>query len=230
MLRAAIEEGQFEDGKPMPTEAQLGAEHGVSRHTVSQAFRELVSDGLVYRVPGRGTFVTRLSRRGKYLRSIGTLEEMMSWIGTKMKVLSPIEIGEDPEAASRLGLSGTEVAKLTVLRFYKGSPLFVSHIRLPPEVGRLMRAEGLPLDGPGTVIGVVERFVSRPIAGVSVDITAVLAPEDVAALMDCDPGEPILSIERLFYDSDETPMEYAVSHYNPKQNSYRMEMRHRATS
>lgn len=214
----------------MPTEAQLGAEHGVSRHTVSQAFRELVADGLVYRVPGRGTFVTRLSRRGKYLRSIGTLEEMMSWIGTEMKVLDPIEIGEDPQAASNLGLSGTEVAKLTVLRFYKGSPLFVSHIRLPPEVGRRMQAEGLPLDGPGTVIGVVERLVSRPIGGVSVDITAVLAPEDVAALMDCDPGEPILSIERLFYDSDETPMEFAVSHYNPRQNSYRMEMRHRTTS
>lgn len=226
-LRAAIEEGQFEDGKPMPTEAQLGAEHGVSRHTVSQAFRDLVSDGLVYRVPGRGTFVTRLSKRGKYLRSIGTLEEMMMWTGTEMKVLSPIVIGEYPEAASRLALSTPEVAALTVLRFYRGSPLFVSHIRLPPEVGRRMQADSLPLDGPGTVIGAVERFVSLPIAGVSVDITAVLAPDDVAALMECKPAEPILCVERLFYDSDETPMEFAISYYNPKQNSYRMEMRHR---
>jgi GntR family transcriptional regulator len=225
-LRAAIYEGQFEDGRPMPTEAQLGAEHGVSRHTVSQAFRDLVADGLVYRVPGRGTFVTRLSKRGKYLRSVGTLEEMMTWTGTEMKVLDPVMIGEDSEAASRLGLPTTEVAELTVLRSYEGSPLFVSHIRLPPEIGRRMRTDGLPLDGPGTVIGAVERYISRPIAGVSLDIGAVLAPESVAALMGCEPGEPILCVERLFYDSDETPMEYAVSHYNPRQNSYRMEMRH----
>ena len=211
----------------MPTEAQLGAEHGVSRHTVSQAFRDLVADGLVYRVPGRGSFVTRLSRRGKYLRSIGTLEEMMTWTGTEMKVLDPVVIGEDPEAASRLGLPTPEVATLRVLRSYRGIPLFVSHIRLPPEVGRRMQADRLPVDGPGTVIDAVGRFVPLPVAGVSVEITAVLAPDNVAALMDCEPGEPILCIERLFYDSDETPMEFAVSHYNPRQNSYRMEMRHR---
>lgn len=228
-LRAAIDEGQFEGGKPLPTEAQLSAEHGVSRQTVSQAFRDLVADGLVYRVPGRGTFVTRFSKRGKYLRSIGTLEEMMTWVGTEMKVLDPIVIGEDPEAASRLGLSTKEVAKLTVLRFYEGSPLFVSRIRLPPGVGRRLQAEGLPLDGPGTVIGAVERFISLPIAGVSLDITAAPAPDGVAAVMDCEPGEPILCVDRLFYDADETPMEVAISHYNPSQNSYRMEMRRRTT-
>ena len=94
-LRSAIEEGRFGDGGRLPTEAELGEEHGVSRHTVRQAFQDLVADGLVYRVLGRSTFVTGSSRRGQYLRLMGTLEEIMSWTGTELEVLVPVELREE---------------------------------------------------------------------------------------------------------------------------------------
>ncbi len=195
-----------------------------------QAFQDLVADGLVHRVPGRGTFVTGLSRRGRYLRSIGTLEEMMWWTGTEMEVLTPMGMREEPEAASRLALPSAEVAALVVRRLYEGVPFFVSHVYLPPEVGRRMQAAGLPSDGPGTVIGTLERFIPLPVGGVSQDISAVSAPTSVSALIDCEPGEAILHVERLYYDSGGTPVELAVSHYNPRRYSYRMELRHRTTS
>ena len=226
-LRSDIELGRFENGERLPTEAQLRQSYGISRHTVRQAFQDLVADGLVYRVPGRGTFVTEFSKRGKYLRSIGTLEEMMTWVGTEMRVLNQIEIVEDGAAASRLRLLSPEVASLTVMRFYEGTPLFVSHISLPPDIGRRMQESGLPSDGPGTVIGSLERFSSLPIAGASLNITAVPAPPRVSALMGCASGVAALRVERLFYDTGNTPLEFAISHYNPSENSYRMELRRR---
>src|SRR3954452_20627780 len=91
-LRWAIEEGRFGDGGRLPTEAELGKEYGLSRHTVRQAFQSLGADGLVYRVPGRATFVTSISKRGRYLRVMGTLEEIMSWTGTELEVIDPIEL------------------------------------------------------------------------------------------------------------------------------------------
>lgn len=227
-LRSAIEEGNFGDGGRLPTEAELGEEYGISRHTVRQAFQDLVADGLVYRVPGRGTFVTSLSRRGRYLRLMGTLEEIMAWTGTEMEVLVPVELREEPEAAARLELPSEEVAALVVRRLYEGVPFVVTHIYLPPEVGKLMRDEGLPSNGPGTVIGTLEeRFISSPVAEVSQDVTAVSTPEDISAMIDCQPGEAILHAERFYRDANGTPVEFAISHYNPRRYSYRLEMRRR---
>ena len=55
-LRDRLEAGEFSPGAPMPSEAQLGAEFGVSRNTVRRAYRHLVEAGLVVVRHGRGAF------------------------------------------------------------------------------------------------------------------------------------------------------------------------------
>ena len=226
-LRESIEQGVYGDGERIPTEAELCNKYGVSRHTVRQAFQDLVAEGMVYRVPGRGTFVTGLSRRGRYLRSIGTVEELMSWTGTEMEVLSSFEVRTEPETAARLGLSGEEVMVLVVRRLYEGVPFVVTYVKIPPELGERMRAEGLPTGGSGTVLGTLEHFLPRPVAAVSQDITAVPAPAELSDLIDCQPGEPILYVEREYFDSYGMPIELAISHYNPRRYSYHLELRRR---
>lgn len=222
-LRSAIEEGRI--GERMPTEAELGQLHGVSRHTVRQAFQDLVAEGLVYRVPGRGTFVTGLSKRGKYLRSIGSIEELMSWPGTEMEVVESVGITAAPEAASHLELPTEEVATLLIRRLYEGSPFVVTRVYLPPETGKRMRDEGLPAKDDKTVLGALEKFIALPVAGASQSITAEPAPENHAPYIDCEPGEPALRVERTYFDTEGKPVEFALSHYNPERYTYRLELR-----
>jgi len=60
---AYIVEHDLKPGDPIPTEAELAVRHGVSVGTVRRALRQLVDQGILYRQPGRGTFLTEQSRQ-----------------------------------------------------------------------------------------------------------------------------------------------------------------------
>ena len=60
-LRKRILAGEWDDGRPMPTEHALCAEYGVTRQTVRPAYDRLIGEGLVIRQHGVGHFVHRIS-------------------------------------------------------------------------------------------------------------------------------------------------------------------------
>ena len=56
-IRSALSSGELTPGDALPTEAALCSAYGVSRTTVRQAIGDLVDEGLLARVRGKGTFV-----------------------------------------------------------------------------------------------------------------------------------------------------------------------------
>jgi DNA-binding GntR family transcriptional regulator len=62
-LRSDIESGEIPDGTRLPSGPELAEIYGVSRGTVIKAVDALREDGLVRVLTGRGTFVTKTTRR-----------------------------------------------------------------------------------------------------------------------------------------------------------------------
>jgi len=231
-VRKQILQGRYADGRRLPTEAEFSAQYRVSRQTVRRAFHDLVSDGMVYRVPGRGTFAT--PRDGSYVRQFGSVDDLMGLSAdTKMDVITPLRRQVDVTAADRLRLSSDMVYTLVFRRSHHGTPFCVTVVSLPPEAG-LALASTAELTAHGatsdvTVIGLLDTRLDAPIAEAEQSITVALADAGTAEALGCPAGHPLLRIDRLYLDTSGTPVELAVSHFLPELYSYRTNLRRSVT-
>lgn len=229
-LRDAIERGDFGPVGQLPTEAQLSEERGVSRQTVRRALQDLVADGLVYRVQGRGTFVSRLPAGRQYVQAVGSIEDIETISeDVLLEAVEAIRPQIDVEAAGRMGLPSDEVYAGCLRRLYDGAAFGVSWFWLPPAVGRLVAQEGF-MSTPGTqrresLLHTVQRLWPSTIASAQQSITAVGATDEVAAHLDMEPGAPTLRVDRLYHDTSGDPVELATSYFNPTRYSYRLALR-----
>ena len=223
-LRDEIASGAYRDGARLPTESELVERFGLSRQTVRRAFQDLVSEGAVYRVPGRGTFANE-----RYLRQLGSIEDLMSLSDdTTMEVTSGLRRQVDVEAASRLRLDDDVVFAVSFRRLHSRVPFGVTRVSLPEAVARPVLDAAETQTGAvstTTIIGLIEPHLAEPIAEAAQSITVGAADPEVAAAVGCAVGHPMLRVDRLYSDSYGAPVELAVSHFLPEQYTYRVTLR-----
>ncbi|SFP19954.1 GntR family transcriptional regulator [Amycolatopsis rubida] len=228
MLRTAILQRRYADGARLPTEAELAAEYQVSRQTVRRAFHDLVAEGMVHRVPGRGTFAA--PRDGQYLRQFGSIEDLMGLsLDTRLEVLRPLRRQVNVEAASRLRLDSDAVHTLVFRRTHNAEPFCHTTVHLHPAAGAAL-GEIPELTEPGatsdvTIIGLLDTRLPAPIAEAEQSITAAAATDTLAEALGCPPGAPLLRVDRIYLATDGQPVELAISHFLPEQYSYRVKLR-----
>ncbi len=78
-IQRLIKEEEFLPGEKLPTERELAEALGLSRNTVSNAYKELEDEGIVITQQGRGTFVASADERADQM-SEGRKERLMRLI------------------------------------------------------------------------------------------------------------------------------------------------------
>jgi GntR family transcriptional regulator len=196
---------------PLPSDAQLCAEFGVSRMTARNAVARLAQEGLVYRVPGRGTFVAEppLHRQAGNLLSF-TEEMRRRGRRPHSRVLSREvrEPSEQERGRLRLG-AGAQVFALTRLRIADEEPMAVEVAVFPADLAEpLLRAD---LEERSLHTTLVELGRIPTVGRASLGAEAASAED--ARLLAIDPGAPMLVERRLIYSQDGDPLELTESRY-----------------
>jgi GntR family transcriptional regulator len=229
-IRDAIRSGEYSGGRRLPTEEQLSATYSVSRQTVRRAMQDLVSEGIIYRVAGRGTYP--VAEEDRYIHHFGSVEDLMALsLDTECEIVTPCQRKVDVEAAGRLRLPSDEIFALTFVRRHADTPFCFTSVYLPPRVGQVI-ADVAELSVAGrrsrvTVIGLIDARISGTIAFAEQSISAAGAPAFAAVRLGCQPGAPVLRVDRLYLDHDDRPVELAISYFDPEHYSYRVKLRRR---
>lgn len=211
-------------GQALPGEDKLAAEFAVSLGTLRKAMGVLVDKGMVERVHGRGTFVTRAFERISMLRFVGfSLAEEHELPQT---ATLQIQVRGTPAIAKKkLGLSAQDkMLYLHRTRSFKGEVLLSEHIYLSHKVfGKL--APYLRKNSPPMLYPVYDSVCGVLISLASDELSVRPLPDVDAALFKQPANTLGVRIERTMTDHSGQPIEWRVSYVTTDRFQYAVEIR-----
>ena len=220
-LRERILNGTYAPHSQMPSEHELCALFGVSRITVRQALGDLQKEGLVFKLHGKGTFVSR-PKAFQNVTSLQGFAEAMSSMGYEIvnQLRSFRIIKADRHVAQRLNLpEGTPVTEIHRVRMLNREPVSLELTWVPEALGkRLANADLATRD----IFLILENDCGVPLGHADVSIDAILADDDIARALRVEDGSPVLRIERLTHDASGNPIDYEYLYFRGDAFQYRL--------
>lgn len=209
----------------IPNEMEFVDTLHISRSTVRQALNALVSEGYLYRIKAKGTFVSKPKvDEGFFLKLESFNDEMIQkGLMPSTKVLSLNIVPEIEEINNRLQISVcSRLIYLCRLRSANGEPVVYLETYLPYD-----RYSGLLFENFTTqsLYSVLEgKFNSRVEKAVR-EVEAVNANAQEARLLNIQKNTAICLVKTLAYLADGMPVEYSIARYRGDRNKFRVELK-----
>jgi GntR family transcriptional regulator len=179
-------------GSPAPSERELVQHFGVARMTVRQALDALVSEGLLERVPGRGTFVARAKIDVQVRLSSYTEEMARRGMRPSARTMLARMEAAGPGVARALEIGeGDKVIHWQRLRMADAVPMCIEDAYLADSIVPKFLEQPLP----ESLYVELQRRDLLPTWGED-SVDAALSRSDEAELLDIRTGDPVLRIAR----------------------------------
>ena len=210
VIRSKIQSGELVAGEKIPSERELIEIFNVSRATVQLAIRNLVLEGLLFRVQGKGTFVSppKIAHRLLPIMDFSDLVEK-SGITTINKLLAKEKIKPPTNIRKILGLMESEyVIWLQRLISIAQMPILIETSYFPfnrfPDLIERYSGEDEP-----------HRFLHNhygvKFTRAQETFEPVILEKEEAEILGTKGGFPALWVELTAFENDEQPSAYFVA-------------------
>jgi GntR family transcriptional regulator len=198
-------------GSPVPPERELAQQYGTSRTTVRQALAELVVEGRLLRMQGKGTFVAK--PKVAQLLELASYTQGMRAHGLhpQTRILDTSYVAADAQLSGLLAIApGSRVLRIHRLRLADGEPMSTDTSHLPAR-----RFPGLRrnLDRYASLYEALASAYGVQLTEAEETIETLLADPKDARLLGVDVGMPLLLLSRQAFDVSGEPVEWAQSKY-----------------
>lgn len=221
LLRDHIDRGRYQPGDLFPSEAELIAEHSVSRITVRRAIDELRREGLVVTRHGAGTYVAEPDLAGAQCL-ISFTSDVLRRGHVPGSTLLALRRGPGPIVASgQLQVSeDAELVHIKRLRTVDDEPVYLSDAYVPASVLPDLRPDDLARSGlDQSLYRLIERHHPVPLEDGEEVATAVIASEEIREIFQLPSSSPVIRKTCLLRDSSGSPIIYEEATWGVPEHS-----------
>lgn len=202
-LRQEICAGKFSQGEKIPSEFELSSLYNVSRSTVRKAISVLVSENLLEKAHGKGTFVSspKINQNSSgFLSFTENVKSMGKTLITKTIHIAHVVPTDHQKRFFKLD-EGKELLQIERLRYIDNNPICIETSWFTTAYDSLQKKN---LNG--SLYAVLRNdYNIHPLTG-SKTIELCYASLDEAALLDIPRGTALMLIEDQVYDNYEKPL------------------------
>ena len=227
LILQSLQTGEWKPGEGIPSEMELAARYRVSQGTVRKAIDELANGNLLVRRQGKGTFVATHAEQQvqyRFLKLLPDQGDPKSEGPAQRTIVDCKRLRANADIGRALALrAGDAVLQVRRVLSFAGSPTILEDLWLPGSPFKGLTAERLSeYDGP--MYALFETEFGVRMVRADEKIRAVLPDATQGQLLKVNPSTPLLSVERIAYTYNDTPMELRRGFYVTDTHHYHNEL------
>lgn len=222
LLEQKIKDGVYKE--KIPSERELIEHFMVSRTTIREAVSNLVNEGILKKIHGKGTFINNKPPIQEWLYGLNSFTETVRNMGMEpgSKLLHSGKVNYGDHS---IDVFNHSIYTIKRLRYANGEPVAIEKHFYPLNIGLQLEAFDLNKE---TIYSLLEDELGYTLFEADQLISTEAVDKEVSHLLKVPTHTNVLCVERTIFDPVGNPIEFYVGQYRPDMYAFRVRVQRNA--